>query len=220
MPVNIILLVIDTLRYDYVGALGDGLVRTPNLDAFAAESWVFDRAFLASFPTIPHRTDVLTGMYGGPFNPWMPLRHDVLTFPRLLAEGGYCTQLIHDTPHLVNGGHNFDWPFSAWTFIRGAEVDRPWLDNAGAADLPNWKREAKYDYLGEPGTPEAPDHTHVSYTRANRRRESNDDWNAFSWSSGLPSASAFRNHPSTREPRSSVLPVSRTQATQLPSVSL
>jgi len=37
------------------------------------------------------------------------------------------TQLIHDTPHLVNGGHAYDTPFHFWTPIRGAEVDRPWI---------------------------------------------------------------------------------------------
>ena len=76
---NIVLLVIDTLRYDYIGANGNDWIRTPNLDALAAGSLVFDRAFAGSFPTIPHRTDVMTGRYGGPFHPWMPLRFDVVT---------------------------------------------------------------------------------------------------------------------------------------------
>ena len=100
---NIILLIIDTLRYDYVGADGNDHVETPNMDGLAERSWVFDRAFAASYPTIPHRTDVMTGRYGTPFNPWMPLRFDAVSLPRVLAESGYCTQLIHDTPHLVNG---------------------------------------------------------------------------------------------------------------------
>ena len=39
-----------------------------------------------------------------------------------MSQAGYATQLIHDTPHPVNGGHNF-----AWTFIRGAKVNRPWV---------------------------------------------------------------------------------------------
>ena len=52
---NIILLIIDTLRYDYVGADGNDHVETPNMDGLAERSWVFDRAFAASYPTIPHR---------------------------------------------------------------------------------------------------------------------------------------------------------------------
>ena len=118
---NIILIIIDTLRYDYVGANGNGRIQTPNMDRLAGESRCFDRAFCSSFPTIPHRTDVMTGQYGRPFNPWKPLAFDAPALPWLLAGAGYATQLIHDTPHLVNGGHNFDWPFHAWTFVRGAD---------------------------------------------------------------------------------------------------
>ena len=122
---NIILCVIDTLRYDYIRACGvNPWMKTPNIDRLAAKSVLYDRVFTASYPTIPHRTDVITGMYAweghGPFHPWMPLRFDVPTLPRLLARAGYATQLIHDTPHLVNGGHAFDWPFAALSFIRGA----------------------------------------------------------------------------------------------------
>jgi len=175
---NLILLIIDTLRYDYVAANGNDQIHTPNLDALARRSWTFDRAFAASYPTIPHRTDVMTGRYGDPFHAWAPLRFDLTTLPRVLAEAGYCTQLIHDTPHLVNGGHAFDWPFHAWTFIRGAEVDRPRVDAAGLTYLDNWKRDPLFDFVGDPGLREVSDHTLVTYTRANRHRHAQRDWNA------------------------------------------
>ncbi|MFW6303792.1 MAG: sulfatase-like hydrolase/transferase, partial [Candidatus Sumerlaeota bacterium] len=145
---NIILLICDTLRYDHIGANGNDAIKTPNMDRLAAESLVFDNAYAASYPTIPHRYDVMTGRYGGPFHQWMPLPHDTLTLPQWLAqEAGYVTQLIHDTPHMVNGGHNFDWPFHAWTQIRGAEVDRAWLGDS--VPLPdNWSCSDVFDYLG------------------------------------------------------------------------
>jgi arylsulfatase A-like enzyme len=174
---NIILIVIDTLRYDYLGANGNPWIRTPNIDRLAARSLVFDRAFAASYPTIPHRTDVMTGLYGGPFNQWAPLRFDIPTLPRLLSEeAGYCTQLIHDTPHLVNGGHAFDWPFHGWTFIRGAEVDRPWIDDRPFEYLDNWARDPEFDFLGDSFMKKPPDITLVTYTRANRNRHKQEDW--------------------------------------------
>ncbi|KPK82818.1 MAG: hypothetical protein AMJ81_09150 [Phycisphaerae bacterium SM23_33] len=175
---NIILLVIDTLRYDFIAADGNNWVRTPNLDRLAQRSWVFDRAFASSYPTIPHRTDVMTGRLGRPFHPWMPLRFDLPTLPRALAQAGYCTQLIHDTPHLVNGGHNFDWPFHAWTFIHGAEVDRPWIDDAALTCLDNWKQDPLLDFAGDPDCRTITNHTLVTYTRANRKRRRPEDWNA------------------------------------------
>ncbi len=171
---NFVIVIIDTLRYDHVGAHGNDWIRTPNLDRLAAQSVVFDNAFAASFPTIPHRTDVLTGRYGAPVHRWMPLRHDALTFPRWLNEqADYPTQLIHDSPHLVNGGHNFDWPFNAWTQIRGAEVDRSWIDDRRDW-LPNFAHDPLFDFVeSEPQSL----NLFPSYVRANRLRERHEDWN-------------------------------------------
>ncbi len=170
---NIVLIVVDTLRYDYIAANGNDRVQTPNLDRLCAESWCFDRAFCGSFPTIPHRRDVMTGRSGRPFHAWRPLPHDALTLPWILAGRGYVTQLIHDTPHLVNGGHNFDWPFHAWTFVRGAEVDRPWIDDRD--EWPdNWGLDPMFDALGDRPGRSAHLQTHL---RANRDRRSEEDWN-------------------------------------------
>ena len=169
---NVLVIIIDSLRYDHIGAHGNDWISTPNLDRLASQSWVFDNAFAASYPTIPHRTDAITGAYGGPFHRWLPLRHDRVTLPYTCAEAGWATQLIHDTPHLVNGGHNFDYPFQAWTQIRGAEVDRPWIDDS--TDYPsNWARNPLFDFVGR----EACELRLVpTYARANRGRERDEDW--------------------------------------------
>ena len=173
---NIVLIIIDTLRYDHIGANGNDWIHTPNMDRLAARSWVFDRNFTASYPTIPHRTDVMMGKHGAPFYPWRPLRFDAVTLPEVLAESGYCTQLIHDTPHLVNGGHNFDWPFHAWTFLRGAEVDRPWIDSSQTEFPENWGPDPLFDIA--PQSVLAQDRTVLTYARANRKRKRDEDWNA------------------------------------------
>lgn len=190
---NIIFIMVDTLRYDAIGANGNRFIRTPNMDRLAAESLCFDRAFCASFPTIPCRNDIMTGQYGGPFHPWKPLPFDVQTLPGSLAEAGYATQLIHDTPHLVNGGHNFDWPFHAWTFIRGAEVDRPWITDSDAWP-PNWRRDPLFECLGEEGFYTL--HTR-SYAPANQHRHAHEDWNChqlFSAAASFLTDNAKRNN--------------------------
>ena len=170
---NIVLIIIDTMRYDYIGANGNDWIETPNLDRLAAQSWCFDRAFAASFPTIPYRTDVMTGKYGSPFHTWKPLPFDTRSLPSVLGEAGYATQLIHDTPHLVNGGHAFDYPFHTWTFIRGAEVDRAWMDDE--AQWPsNWCKDPVFDILGEDAALTKHNYT---YARTNRGRTNTDDWN-------------------------------------------
>lgn len=176
---NIILVIIDTLRYDYIGANGNTWIQTPNLDRMAAESWVFLNSYTSSYPTIPHRTDVITGDYGKPFHAWVPLPFNVPTLPDALAAEGYCTQLIHDTPHLVNGGHNFDFPFHAWSFIRGQGADRGWI--ADPISMPDdWNRDPLFDAQPDaPPPPEFPFPADIfldSYLWTNRGRKKYEDW--------------------------------------------
>ena len=56
---NIIVLVSDTFRYDYLGCNGNAWIGTAALDRFAERAVCFDRHYLSSFPTIPNRTDPL-----------------------------------------------------------------------------------------------------------------------------------------------------------------
>jgi len=126
---NIIFMMSDTLRADHLSPYGNDWIHTPNIDAFAKQAAVFDRAYCASFATIPNRTDLMTGRYGEPLHPWLPLQWDALTSVEVLRENGFVTQLINDTPHLINGGHGFDRPFNAWLMIRGNEVDRFRMDS-------------------------------------------------------------------------------------------
>jgi arylsulfatase A-like enzyme len=172
---NLILIIIDTLRYDYVGANGNTWIKTPNLDRLASRSWVFDYSFTNAYPTIPHRNDVATGRFGRPFHKWGPLPFDVLTLPRVLSSAGYATQLIHDTPHMANGATHFDAPFHGWSFIRGAEVDRPWID-ARSDWSTNWKRDPAFDFVSDRELMD--NHVIPTYARANRKRKAYEDWNA------------------------------------------
>src|SRR5919106_3040743 len=64
---NVILVVLDTLRKDYVGAYGNPWVKTPNLDAVAATGTRFDRVVPESLPTIPVRRALHTGIRTFPF---------------------------------------------------------------------------------------------------------------------------------------------------------
>jgi arylsulfatase A-like enzyme len=176
---NIILLVVDTLRYDYIRFHGkNDWIQTPNFDRLAEKSWVFDRCFANSYPTMPHRRDVITGQYGDPFNRWMPLQvNRAPAIPQALKAADYCTQLIHDTPHVGNGGMGFDWPFHAWTFIRGAEVDRPWIGGPNPNLPDNWARDPLFDCC-EDSVFHGGDSKLIPYIRANRKRRAHEDWNA------------------------------------------
>ena len=66
---DVVLITIDTLRYDAVGFDGNSRGTTPNLDRFAAEGRVFDQAHSHNTITLPSHTNILTGM--------LPYQHGV-----------------------------------------------------------------------------------------------------------------------------------------------
>ena len=119
---NVILIVSDTFRYDNLFDRAEMPVRTPELDRFAGRSVALSRMYTASFPTIPHRTDLTTGRYGWPWYGWQDRRRSSPNHaPVLLREAGYVSQLLCDCPHLFRAGFNdgFDGAYQ----IRGQEGD-------------------------------------------------------------------------------------------------
>ena len=58
---NAIVICADTFRADYLGAYGNGWIKTPHLDRLAAEGIVFENSFAEALPTIPARKAYFTG---------------------------------------------------------------------------------------------------------------------------------------------------------------
>lgn len=126
---NFIVVMSDSLRSDYLEPGGSQWVKSPNAARFMESAAMFDNCWGGSFPTIPNRLDLMTGRYGEPIHAWLPLPYGEPNLPEIMRKNGYKTSLICDTPHLINGGHNFDYPFHQWEFIRGQEVDRFGMDD-------------------------------------------------------------------------------------------
>ena len=74
--VNVIVVIVDSLRRDHVGAYGNPWIETPNLDALAKESLLFTRPYPESIPTIPARGAIHTGVRTWPFRDWHPVSDD------------------------------------------------------------------------------------------------------------------------------------------------
>jgi arylsulfatase A-like enzyme/Tfp pilus assembly protein PilF len=60
---NVLLVTIDTLRADHVGAYGNRLGLTPTLDRLASEGLRFERAYAHVPLTLPSHTTIMTGTY-------------------------------------------------------------------------------------------------------------------------------------------------------------
>jgi arylsulfatase A-like enzyme len=96
---NIVMIVVDDMRFDEFGAGGHPFLETPHIDQLAHEGVKFSRAYHVSPLCSPNRASLLTGQY--------PSRHGVVDntsrsnlshrlelFPRLLQSAGYRTAHI------------------------------------------------------------------------------------------------------------------------------
>lgn len=142
---NVILILSDTFRRDHLGCYGAEWIETPNLDALAKRSVVFDRAYLASFPTVPMRGDVMTGQFSFTRRGWEPLPRGVPTVAEQLKKAGYVSMLISDTPHHLKDGFFYQRGFTAWDWIRGQETDRLVTDPI-PVQLPIEAKKLRTDY--------------------------------------------------------------------------
>jgi len=122
--VNVILFISDSFRRDNLSCYGPTSVRTPRLDRFAEQACVFENAHLGSFPTMPNRLDIMSGRFSFIDHEWCPLPRDTVTLQQVLSASGVVTQMIVDTPHLIEMGFNYERGFDAWDWIRGQETDR------------------------------------------------------------------------------------------------
>lgn len=97
---NILFIMCDQLRFDYLGCYGHPHLKTPNIDALAARGVRFDRAYVQSPVCGPSRMSFYTGRYmrshGANWNGF-PLRVDEPTLGDHLAELGVRNVLVGKT---------------------------------------------------------------------------------------------------------------------------
>jgi arylsulfatase A-like enzyme len=134
---NVVLVILDSLRRDHVGVYGNDLIQTPNLDALAKDSLRFTRPYPESIPTICSRRAIYTGKRTWPFRNWTLPRGETIFAPagwqkipedqtsivRTLSEAGYQTTLVTDTFHLFKPSYNFQQGFETFDYVRGQAKD-------------------------------------------------------------------------------------------------
>jgi arylsulfatase len=96
-PRLLLLLSVDTLRADRIGAYGGDRGLTPRIDALARESLVFSAAYAPASHTLPSVTSLLTGRYPEELGVW---GNDALVVPPAtslalsLQEAGWSTSAV------------------------------------------------------------------------------------------------------------------------------
>jgi arylsulfatase A-like enzyme len=133
---NVVLIILDSLRKDHVGAYGNDEIRTPNLDALARDSLLFSRAYPESIPTICARRAIHTGLRTWPFEGWrrykgidvglqgwQPIPNHQVTLAETMRSVGYQTLFVTDNLQQYDASMNFQRGFDAFDFIRGQTTD-------------------------------------------------------------------------------------------------
>lgn len=133
-PPNIIVFILDDVGQADVGAFGNTVIQTPNIDRLATEGMRFENAFLTTSSCSPSRASILTGLYPsatGARNLNDPVPVEKTSLPQLLRNAGYYTASV--------GKWHLGEPFKSH-FDRVVE-DR---EESGAADwLPEISRRPK-----------------------------------------------------------------------------
>ncbi|HZQ54492.1 MAG TPA: arylsulfatase [Bryobacteraceae bacterium] len=109
---HILLLMADQFRGDCLGADGNRVIRTPNLDRIAAEGARFSHAYSSTPTCTPARSALLTGL-----SPWnhgmlqmiaMAIRYP-FEKPRAMRDAGYNTAVIGKNHyHLQRNAHGYE----------------------------------------------------------------------------------------------------------------
>jgi arylsulfatase A-like enzyme len=130
---NVLVLIIDSLRPDHVGAYGSPQVQTPTIDALANRGVRFNRAFPEAMVTVPARRSIFGSRRIFPFrnwvpNPeigtspgWLPIDDPQRTFTTALRDRGYWTAQISDNPFIafMKAYEPFRKTFHEWRTVVG-----------------------------------------------------------------------------------------------------
>jgi choline-sulfatase len=179
-PVNgpIILISIDTLRADHLPVYGYRRVKTPAIDALAADGAVFERAYSHAPQTLPAHTSLLSGRL--PFE--TGVRDDMgfavkageRLLPQMLRERGYTTGAVVSSYALrkeTGIGQGFDF-FDSDLSSSSPELAAPQLQRDGAEsetiaerwlELQSSPRVFLFLHLNEPHQPYSPPPQYAEY---------------------------------------------------------
>jgi arylsulfatase len=125
---NLIFLMPDQLRPDFLGCYGAGFLETPNIDRLSAEGHRYTRCYSEHPVCVPARTALLTGLHGfktGVLDNGQFLRPDyrqmgLQTWPEMLNRAGYYTAAIGKM-------HFYPWDTHMGFQYRSIAEDKRWI---------------------------------------------------------------------------------------------
>jgi len=94
---NVVFILTDDLRWDYLSCAGNTFLQTPQIDRVAREGARFDNMFCTTSLCSPSRASILSGLYAhrhGVINNFTDYPAALRSFPQQLQSAGYATAYI------------------------------------------------------------------------------------------------------------------------------
>lgn len=124
-PLNVIFILTDDHRYDFMGFTGKiTWLRTPNMDKLAKEGAWIKNAFVTTSLCSPSRASILTGQYSHVHtivDNSAPEPSDLIYFPQYLQQAGYQTAFFGKW-HMGNEDDKPRKGFDYWESFKGQGV--------------------------------------------------------------------------------------------------
>ncbi|OON93743.1 MAG: hypothetical protein ATN31_00735 [Candidatus Epulonipiscioides saccharophilum] len=89
---NVMVILCDQLRVDYLSCYGNQQIKTPNIDSLFKDGVIFDNSITASPVCAPGRACMMTGRYVSDHNVWtndVPFREGIDFLPERMKKNGY-----------------------------------------------------------------------------------------------------------------------------------
>ena len=137
-PKNVLLIMSDQHKRDCLGAAGDPVAHTPNLDELARTSVRFTDAYCTNPVCTPSRASILTGLYThnhGAWNNTTPWPPEHKTIAHYFGGAGYQTALVGKMHFVDAQTHGFDYhlDFNDWYQFLGPKT-KLYADELGQAN--------------------------------------------------------------------------------------
>ena len=126
---NAIVVMFDSLQFNYLGCYGNDWIKTPNFDRFAREGVLLENCYGEGMPTVPVRRCMHTGRYTLFSIGWSPLRMEDTTIADLCWGRPIDTALIFDCPMYRQPKFGYTRGFDKVYFTHGHEMDHQFYGN-------------------------------------------------------------------------------------------
>lgn len=120
---NVIVVMLDSLQFNYLGCYGNPWIKTPNMDRLAREGVLFENNYIDSLPTVPCRRSMYTGKFSLHYRGWSPLEQQDNTIVDLCWGRSINTALIYDAPMYRLPKFGYTRGFDKVWFLHGHEGD-------------------------------------------------------------------------------------------------